>query len=963
MTEGVRSTDHAFVGRDAQLRTLVSAAAAAAAGRGSLALVGGEPGIGKTRLAEQVARQAAADGMRVHWAACWQGDGVPAFWPWMQLVRAHAREQDQAALMRELGEDAGEILQLVPDLAPRLAQRPGPPPATVALDAEEARFRLFESMAAFLRRTARAAPLLLVIDDLQWADTASLLLLRFIARELRGARLLVLGTYRDSETDTPLRQLLGSVAGSAEHMLLRGLSRPEVANLVGSLTGVVPSRDRVLSLHRRTDGNPLFLGELVRLMADTGSGDSRVPENVREVIRRRLDRLSEPSRALLATAAVLGQGFRIRLLEAIAGLSGEQLADPLEEAAAARLIEEIPGVAPRYRFTHTLVVEVIVEALGATGRQALHGRVARGLEELFRDDPEPRLAQLAHHFRLAGEWSSAVAYATRAGHRALGMLAYEAAAGHYERALEMQQDARDGDRVARCRLLLSVAYARMASGEIAVARGTYERVAALARTANAAELLARAALGVGLSTTVGIVDNLEIRLLLEALDAIGAADSVLRTRLLARLAVALHDTASPERRRALSDQAIVMARRIGDPSTLAAALLDRQVAIASQERPEHWLTVSSEVIRLARQTSNRRLEVRARSLRIGNFTELGDMDAVRIELEMCDGMMSELRVAGRSWLLPMVRSGLAVLAGRLDEAERLADLGLRHGRATQHPGIDVYYGALTGVIRYLQGRLPELEDALRRSVERFPTAPEWRCTLALALSDAGRHEEARQQFEIVAAEDFSSLSPRLPRLHSLAVLAMACDAVGDARRAELLHPLLSPHGSYCVQVGLTATGSVGSAWHYLGLVCCAMSRWDEAVGHFEAAVEVNARIGAVPFVANSRFQLARALRAAGDPSAQERAREQLDRAEETARALGLRLWRGGAAPGPAPGGPPLTPREWDVARLVADGLANGAIAERLHISKRTVETHVDHVRGKLALGSRTAIVKWMVQQR
>jgi DNA-binding CsgD family transcriptional regulator/tetratricopeptide (TPR) repeat protein len=906
----------------------LAAAEAAAAGEGSLVLVSGEPGIGKTRLVEQLARAVMDAGRRVLWAACWDGDGVPAFWPWTRLVPEFAWHRGASA--------AG---------------------------AEEARFRLFEDVAALLRRTAADDPLLLVIDDLQWADTASLLLLRFLTGHLRGSRLLVVAMYRDVEVVDPLRELLGGTAGSYEHVALEGLNRSEVAHLVGSLTGVDPPRDRATALHRRTNGNPLFVRELVRLMDDAREGvDLRVPEGLREVIRRRLDRLSEPCRALLLTASVLGQRFRLSLLEATSGLPEERLAAPLEEAAAARLVEEIPGVVPRYRFTHALVVEVLWQSLGAGRRRELSLRAAVAVEELCAGDVAPRLTQLAHHFRLAGEWARAIEYETRAGQRALGMLAYEAAAVHFERALEMQETAGNGDPLARCRLVLATAEARMASSEIVAARDAYRRAAALARAAGAGELLARAALGVGLATTMGIVDHLEIGLLEEALDAVGGADSVLRSRLLARLAMALHDTASLDRRSALSDQAIAMARRAGDPATLATALLDRHVAIVSHEPAERRLAISGEVVRIASSTGDRRLELRARSLRAGSLLELGDMDAVRVELEICQSMTEELRRGDRSWHLPMARAGLAALSGRLEEAERLAEQGRRQGESTQHPGLEVYHGSVILLIRFLQGRLPELEGMLRRSAERYPAAPEWRCTLVMALSDAGRQEEARQQFEVIAAEDFAIVSAHLPRLHTLALLAVACDAVHDARRAAHVHRLLSPHGDYFVQVGQTGTGGLGSVWYFVGLLCCAMGRWDEAVAHLETAIEMNGRIGAVPFVANSRFQLARALRARGGPGARAGAREQLERAEETARALGLRLWRGGAEPD-RPGGAPLSAREWEIARLVADGLGNGEIADRLCISKRTVESHVEHIRGKLGLGSRLAIMRWVVQHK
>jgi DNA-binding CsgD family transcriptional regulator/tetratricopeptide (TPR) repeat protein len=921
--------------------------AAAVAGHGGLALVGGEPGIGKTRLAEEVARRARDAGVRVLWSSCWQDHGAPPFWPWIQLLREHARERDPADLRAELGPDAGEIGRLVPELVGRQVQ---PQP-----DGGGARLRLFDGVAAFLRRAASTSPLLLVVEDLHWADTGSLLLLRFLASGLRGSPLLVLSTYRDVEARTALEALLSTLAATREHLVLEGLTAAEVAELMGQLSGTRPQPEQASSMHRRTNGNPLFVRELVRLPADPCGADGRLPEGVREVVQRRLDRLSAPCSQLLAAAAVIGERFRLDLLQAVSGLEDEVLAGLIEEAVAAHLVEEVAGAAPAHRFTRALVQEVLYQGLASGRRRQLHHRVGRAIEELHGHDLEPRPAELARHFRLAGDHGDrvrAVQYATLAGRTAMRLLVFEEAAAHFVSALEMLGANRPANPES-CELLPLLARALKAAGEVAAARAAYERAADLARSLGAAGPLAEAALGIGTGTTVGVVDDVEIHLLERALDAVGDDDAV-RARLLARLARALHSTTSLERRRGLGDAAVAIARRVGDPPTLAAVLLDHCVIISSSASPEDALAVSGEVIHLADRMGDDELSLRARRMRIGNLLELGEVEAVRAELEISDRMARELRRPEHRWHGPLVRSGLATIAGRFEEAEELAHMGLRLGRIAQEPGIAVYHQALIVFVRHLQGRLPQLASQLTDQVARYPAVADWRCVLALALAAAGRHEDARRELEMAAADDVAVLSRQHSTRYSLAMLALACDALGDRRRAEALHPLLAPHAAYFVQLGRSGTGCLGSMAHYLGVVCCTLSRWkEEAVRHLETAIEMNSGIGAAALVAGSRFECARALRAVGGAAAEARAAEHLDRAREAATALGL-----GAPRTTAVSGPPLSRREREVAELVAAGLSNAEIAERLVISKRTAENHVDHIRQKLGMASRAGIISW-----
>jgi class 3 adenylate cyclase/tetratricopeptide (TPR) repeat protein len=600
------AAESVFVGREAELDRLGTALDDALGGHGRLVLVAGEAGIGKTRIAEQLVARARARAARSVWGRCFEGEGAPAYWPWIQLLRAYAATRPSAVLRAQLGRGASEVAQLLPEVGEVL---PGlePPPS---LDPETARFRLFDAVAAFLRRAARETGLVVVVDDLHWADRSSLLLLEFVARELVESRLLVVGTYRDVEVSRhhPLNDTLAELIRqpATSRLVLRGLSEAEVARCIAAVAGTEPAPEVVAAVHSQSEGNPFFVGEIARLLVsedrlgDEGPLGLPIPEGVREVIDRRLNRLTERCNRLLAVAAVEGRDFDLNVVSQAAKLSAAKVLEKLDEAADAHLVAETGDGPGRYRFAHALVREVVYAGLGVNERVRLHYRVGEAIER--HPDLEARLAELAHHFLQSaaiGDADKAVAYATRAGNVAFDLLAYEEAAGHFERALQALKLAHPGDGYRRCELLLDLGQAQRAASDLASARASYEQAAAVAKSIGAAEPLARAALGLGVEFTVGVVDDVEIRLLEEALTALGEADSVLRARVLARLAKALLWTRQEDRRAALSERAVQVARRVGDPGTLAAVLHDRHMAIWGFANTEERLDITGEEIELA----------------------------------------------------------------------------------------------------------------------------------------------------------------------------------------------------------------------------------------------------------------------------------------------------------------------------------------------------------------------------
>jgi DNA-binding SARP family transcriptional activator/RecA/RadA recombinase len=431
-----------LVGRVAEVDRLRVVLARVAAGRGGVVVVGGEPGIGKTRLAEELVAEARARGYRAAWGGSLEGGGTPAYWPWVAVVRDLAGSADPAGLAEAMGPGAGELAQVVPEVK----ELAGTMEAPAVVDPETARLRLFEAVAGLLGALARRSPLLVVLDDLQWADSASLQLLGFLGGRLRATPLLVAATYRPAEVgaDHPLAAALAALARHqvVERLDLAGLAEDEVGRLIASTTGAAADPRVVAVIRARTEGNPFFVAELARLLA--AEHDLRpeavaraVPAGVRDVVRRRLARLPEQTTALLSLAAVAGQEFELRVLEAAAGLEPERALELVEAALAAGLVTEDADVVGRFRFSHDLVRETVAEELSALRRARLHARLAEAVEA-DAGGGDGRAVVLAHHFFHAVPATGperAVAWAVRAAEVEAARLAHEQAEHQLGRAL------------------------------------------------------------------------------------------------------------------------------------------------------------------------------------------------------------------------------------------------------------------------------------------------------------------------------------------------------------------------------------------------------------------------------------------------------------------------------------------------------------------------------------------------
>jgi hypothetical protein len=433
-----RAHAHSLVGRERETAALIAGLDEAIAGRGRLFLISGEPGIGKTWLADEVARHAAERRMRVAWGRFWEGGGAPAYWPWVQVLRSLVVHPDPRARPPLV---TPEIGQLIPELS---SETNLPAPS----DPDQARFRLFDGIARMLKDAARSQPLVLIFDDLHEADQDSLEMLKFVARGLRDSQIAVICNYRDVEVrrSQTLSNAIAELLRDGDQIPLGGLAETEVARMVEARAALVPGASFVADLHRATAGNPLFVDGIVRVLIAEGklAGAERLdlsgfklPEGSRGAIRKRLAMLSADAQALLAVAAVIGQEFDSVLLEGVTSVVVEKLSDLLAEAAAAGITVSLDG--SRHRFTHPLIRETLYNECGAAERIALHRRIGDALEEIYASDVSTHLAELAHHHRQSRDIDKAIDYSIRAGDAGCSTFAFEEAVSHWSAALELAE--------------------------------------------------------------------------------------------------------------------------------------------------------------------------------------------------------------------------------------------------------------------------------------------------------------------------------------------------------------------------------------------------------------------------------------------------------------------------------------------------------------------------------------------
>ncbi|HKP90145.1 MAG TPA: AAA family ATPase [Thermoleophilaceae bacterium] len=890
----------AYVGRTSERDRLAALRERAVAGERRVALLSGEPGIGKTRLSTHTALEAHADGATVLLGRCQEDLGVP-YGPWVEALSHYVEHAPAAVLEAHVERYGGELRRLVPALASRVPEAPAPRET----DLETERYMLYGAVAGLLEEASRDRPIVLILDDLHWADKPSLALLKHTIVSGAELRVLTLGTYRDSDLTRghPLSDLLADLRREEgiERIALGGLEQPDVVVLMEASAGhELDEAGRALAheILRETDGNPFFVSEMLRHLVESGAlyqredgrwvlreslSDLGLPQSVREVIGRRVERLGDEVTRTLSVAAVIGREFDAELLVRVVDVGEDALLDLLEEAAGSSVVSESPDQPGRFAFAHALFTHTLYDGLGPTRRARLHLKIAEALEELCGADPGPRLAELAHHWTLATtsvDTERALDYSRRAGERALAELAPDEALRWFTQALELLAQRAEPDRGLRCDLLIGLGDAQRQAGEGAF-RETILEACSIARELGDADRLSRAALNSnrGQVSSFGDVDDERIDALRAALDLVGDGMPDRRARLLSLLAVEITWGASLEERDALGSEALALAEQLGDERVLGHVLHERCLATWFAGTLDRHASDARRLAEIADRVGDPVLGFWAGYHRFITASESGD--TAEIERGLAD-MESQARRTNRPsllWTAMWTRGSYACLTGRLAEAEATAEEAVALGTDSGEPDALMVYVAQLAYIRVVQGRLEEIEELIVQTAEDKPAIPAFQAAMALVYVEGDtRLDEARPLLQRFTADEFESVPKDQAWTTAVAYFGEIATRVGDATAAKAVCARLAPYEDL---IGSNGLGSSGSLSLYLARAAGTAGRHDDAERWFAKSVEVNERMGARVYLARTLYGWAEALIARdADP---DRAREMLERAAAIAR--------------------------------------------------------------------------------
>ncbi|MEW6184977.1 MAG: protein kinase, partial [Thermodesulfobacteriota bacterium] len=870
-----------FVGREPELRQLQSAFDAAASGQGSLTMVVGEPGIGKTAITEQLATYAALRGGKALVGHCYEEGSLSLpYLAFIEAMRFYASDRDVAELKKELGPGAPDVARIVSEVRERLSIQPAPKE-----NPEEEKYRLMQAVTEFLGNIAQSNPLVIVLEDLHTADRGTLEMLGHVARNLGNKRLLLLGTYRDIEVDRthPLSSSLADLRRlpNFNRVLLRGLNADEVRRMLAGIAGEQVPWSLAEAVHRQTEGNPLFVQEVIRYLAEEGvfvrdkgrwlpSKDTpvemRIPDGLRDVIGKRLSSLSESCNKVLSVAAVIGRDFRLEVLQQVAGLSEEEIFKALEEARKTAVIEERTGAGAvvNYRFAHAFFRQTLYEEIIAPRRIRLHQQVARALEEVYKTRLEEHAAELAEHFSYSSDsadLAKAVSYGEMAAKRAISVYAYSEAVKFLDQAIKVQEILDPEDKAKRLDMLLDLCDALLIVLEVrrildTVAPEAFSLAESLEDGFRASRACMAALFTIYSEEALPGWASPQAVEWTQRADRYAKPDSV--ERAFVDSALGAIKCAKGERLSGIKilTQAFALARNLGDPNTLwvvGTFLLNFRTA---PQHAQESVRLSEELIGSSRTGVNTGI--------IGPVCELaGNAFLTLGKRQFAERAWDELHVITKRtgyfshWLFSMAMdTTLMLLDGRLEEvldgARNIRSRGAEAGVALTANILAAQAGYRARI--YLGRSFDALERGLRTVTgrdDRLEVNP----IFCLVLALLGRKNEVSEMLErwVVSRPGIGTAEDETP-IYFDSLYLEATMLTGHKRAAELLLKRFSGTG-VCTS-GIFQTTCIP---RHMGEAAALLGRYDEARQHYQEAIRICTEMKFRPELALSRLQLAELL--------------------------------------------------------------------------------------------------------
>lgn len=785
--------------------------------------------------------------------------------------------------------------------------------------------RIFEQVTTVLTALSQEKPLILILEDLHWVDESSASLLFHLARRIEGSRIQIVGTYRPEEVAVgrgearhPMAQVVAELKRQYGDpvVALGDETEDETRQFVDSLIDAEANKlddDFRSMLHERTNGHALFTAELLLEMQERGDlvqdedgawiegptlDWTTLPARVEGVVEERISRLQSELQEILTIASVEGETFTAQVIGRLQEIAERRLLKQLTQELDRqhRLVSEEGSKRlgdvriSRFRFRHHMFQRYLYENLGESEREQLHEDVASVLEELYEGCRSRVSVQLARHYEQAQMFEQAASCYLLASGRASGVHAHNEALALARRGLDSLNRVGDisgqSDVLLDLNLLLGESQHHV--GQFAESMETFEQTAEMAAKLQAPEALARAALGYDEPRwRCNLLETTAVQLLTQALELLDDGDSALRVCLIAHLARASLGTASPEELMKMLDDAIAMARRVGDPRALIESLRTRLNLDRDPARIDGRIRLIGEILETADRIDDKYLQMELHAFRAYDLAAMGDTTGWVCDIEGLHKISAEISEPFYEYNHQTMTAALPIMYGRFDEAESLVMRAFETGQRLGADNNEGVMGVQMFTIRREQGRLAEIAPIVKHFVDEHGAGAAWRPGLALVYADIGDREKARVEFDRLAADSFGAIPRDSLWQTSLSYLAEVCCELDAAEEAKILYDFLLPYKKLTVVVG-NASVCLGATSRFLGQLATMLGQWDAADRHFKHALELNSRMGASAWLAHTQYQYSKMLFQRGGASDIKFANELMDTALHTANELEMR---------------------------------------------------------------------------